>query len=62
MAHRHYLPEVQDDRVITKLAVVVFLGLLLAAIGGLTQYDPGQLRPERLAMPGTAGPPAVLLE
>jgi hypothetical protein len=50
------------DRLLPKLGVAVVLGLLLAAVGGLTEDRPRLTEREQLAMPGTAGPPEIVFQ
>lgn len=78
MADRnYYFPRAQDDRLarefpgtldrdgdhlLPKLAVAIVLGVVLAAIGGLTEDRPGLTARDQLATPGTAGPPEIVFQ
>jgi len=47
---------------LAKLGVAVVLGVVLAAVGGLTEDRPRLTEREQLATPGTAGPPEIVFQ
>ncbi len=49
-------------RLLAKLGVAVVLGVVLAAVGGLTEDRPRLTEREQLATPGTAGPPEIVFQ
>lgn len=50
------------DRLLPKLGVAIVLGVVLAAVGGLTEDRPGLTERNQLATPGTAGPPEIVFQ
>jgi hypothetical protein len=77
MTNRNHTAGLQDDRLarefpgtldrngnslLPKLGVAVVLGIVLAAIGGLTEDRPRLTEVEQLATPGTAGPPEIVFQ
>jgi len=50
------------DKLLPKLGAAIVLGVLLAAVGGLTEDRPELSELEQLAAPGTAGPPEIVVQ
>lgn len=50
------------DRLLPKLGVAIVLGVVLAAVGGLTEDRPRLTERDQLATPGTAGPPEIVFQ